>query len=251
MGKVAKMLVGGIIVLGILGGCTDTDVEEVKEENKVVQEEQQKQQEQDSIDKLEQLIEEEEQEKPKTMEEQFLEVGVPQEKVEQVIDTLKQISGNDDYIIELYDISNIHDGSGTFKVNISQGEGWLDEGISVLLTIAEGDIYLANSGDVKLYNRDNGGLIISYAETVLTDEEEANFRMYAEQVMTNMAQNPGTVKFPWLTTKNFAQRRGSEVLIQGEMSCQNGLGMTLKYLYQVKFDYYTGEVTNVAYEQIA
>ena len=104
---------------------------------------------------------------------------------------------------------------------------------------------------MQLYNRENGGLIISYAETILTDEEEANFRGIAEQVMTNQAQNPGTVKFSWFTTKNVSQRRGARVLIQGEMTCQNGLGMTLKYLYQVEFDYYTGEVVDIAYQQIA
>ena len=247
MKKRTKMIIGGLLVISVFGACSDTDVEDTKEEAKVVQEEQQE-------GKQEQEVKEEvvvEEEKPLTMEEQFLAVGVPEDKVEQVINTLEEISGNDDYIIELYSLENVHNGSGNFTINISQSDSWLSDGISVLLTIAEGDIYLANSGDVQLYNRENGGLIISYAETVLTDEEEANFRIMAEQVMTNQAQNPGTVKFPWLTTKNVSQRRGSSVLIQGEMSCQNGLGMTLKYLYQVKFDYYTGEVVDIAYQQIA
>ena len=247
MKKRTKMIIGGLLVISVFGACSDTDVEDTKEEAKVVQEEQQE-------GKQEQEVKEEvvvEEEKPLTMEEQFLAVGVPEDKVEQVINTLEEISGNDDYIIELYSLENVHNGSGNFIINISQSDSWLSDGISVLLTIAEGDIYLANSGDVQLYNRENGGLIISYAETVLTDEEEANFRIMAEQVMTNQAQNPGTVKFPWLTTKNVSQRRGSSVLIQGEMSCQNGLGMTLKYLYQVKFDYYTGEVVDIAYQQIA
>ena len=243
MKKATKMIIGGLVVFGIIGSCSDTDVEDTKEEEKVVQEEKQ----QDSSDK-EIVIEEE---KPLTMEEQFLAVGVPQDKIEQVMNTLKEISGNDNYIIELYSLKNVHDGSGNFTINISQSDSWSSDGISVILTIAEGDIYLANSGDLHLYNRENGGLIISYAETVLTDEEEANFRYIAEQVMTSQAQNPGTVEFPWFTTKNVSQRRGSSVLIQGEMSCQNGLGMTLKYLYQVEFDYYTGEVVDIAYQQIA
>lgn len=248
MKRKTKMIIGGVVILGLIGACTDTDVEDTKEEEKVVQEEQQ---EQDSIDKLEQATEEEEQEEPKTMQDVLLERGVPQDKVDSVIDTLKQISGNDNYIIELYDVSNINNGSGNFKINISKSDSWLSDGISVLLTIAEGDIYLANSGDLQLYNRENGGLIISYAETILTDDEEAQFRIVAEEVMTAQAQNPGTVKFAWFTDKNVAQRRGSDVLIQGEMSCQNGLGMTLKYLYQVKFDYYSGQVVDIAYQQIA
>ena len=249
MKKRTKMIIGGLVVFAMIGACSDTDVEDTKEEEKVVQEEQQ-----DSSDKLDELAKEEiviEEEKPLTMEEQFLAVGVPQDKIEQVMNTLKEISGNDNYIIELYSLENVHDGSGNFTINISQSDSWLSDGISVMLTIAEGDIYLANSGDLQLYNRENGGLIISYAETVLTDEEEANFRGIAEQVMTNQAQNPGTVKFSWFTTKNVSQRRGSSVLIQGEMTCQNGLGMTLKYLYQVTFDYYTGEVIDIAYQQIA
>lgn len=243
MKKATKMIIGGLVVFGIIGACSDTDVEDTKEEEKIVQEEKQ----QDSSDK-EIVIEEE---KPLTMEEQFLAVGVPQDKIEQVMNTLREISGNDNYIIELYSLENVHDGSGNFTINISQSDSWSSDGISVMLTIAEGDIYLANSGDLQLYNRENGGLIISYAETVLTDEEEANFRYIAEQVMTSQAQNPGTVEFPWFTTKNVSQRRGSSVLIQGEMTCQNGLGMTLKYLYQVTFDYYTGEVVDIAYQQIA
>ena len=249
MKKRTKMIIGGLVVFAMIGACSDTDVEDTKEEEKVVQEEQQ-----DSSDKLDELAKEEiviEEEKPLTMEEQFLAVGVPQDKIEQVMNTLKEISGNDNYIIELYSLENVHDGSGNFTINISQSDSWLSDGISVMLTIAEGDIYLANSGDLQLYNRENGGLIISYAETILTDEEEANFRGIAEQVMTNQAQNPGTVKFSWFTTKNVSQRRGSSVLIQGEMTCQNGLGMTLKYLYQVEFDYYTGEVVDIAYQQIA
>lgn len=250
MKKRTKMIIGGLVVFALIGACSDTDVEDSKEEEKIVQEEQQ----QDSSDKLDELAKEEiviEEEKPLTMEEQFLAVGVPQDKIEQVMNTLKEISGNDNYIIELYSLENVHDGSGNFTINISQSDSWLSDGISVMLTIAEGDIYLANSGDLQLYNRENGGLIISYAETVLTDEEEANFRGVAEQVMTNQAQNPSTVKFSWFTNKNVAQRRGSSVLIQGEMTCQNGLGMTLKYLYQVTFDYYTGEVVDIAYQQIA
>ena len=250
MKKRTKMIIGGLVVFALIGACSDTDVEDSKEEEKIVQEEQQ----QDSSDKLDELAKEEiviEEEKPLTMEEQFLAVGVPQDKIEQIMNILKEISGNDNYIIELYSLENVHDGSGNFTINISQSDSWLSDGISVMLTIAEGDIYLANSGDLQLYNRENGGLIISYAETVLTDDEEANFRGIAEQVMTNQAQNPGTVKFSWFTNNNVAQRRGSSVLIQGEMTCQNGLGMTLKYLYQVTFDYYTGEVVDIAYQQIA
>ena len=38
------MIIGGIVVLGVIGACTDTDVEEVKEGEKVVQEEQQQEQ---------------------------------------------------------------------------------------------------------------------------------------------------------------------------------------------------------------
>ena len=250
MKKRTKMIIGGLVVFALIGACSDTDVEDSKEEEKIVQEEQQ----QDSSDKLDELAKEEiviEEEKPLTMEEQFLAVGVPQDKIEQIMNILKEISGNDNYIIELYSLENVHDGSGNFTINISQSDSWLSDGISVMLTIAEGDIYLANSGDLQLYNRENGGLIISYAETVLTDDEEDNFRYIAEQVMTNQAQNPGTVEFPWFTTKNVSQRRGSSVLIQGEMTCQNGLGMTLKYLYQVTFDYYTGEVVDIAYQQIA
>lgn len=250
MKKRTKMIIGGLVVFALIGACSDTDVEDSKEEEKIVQEEQQ----QDSSDKLDELAKEEiviKEEKPLTMEEQFLAVGVPRDKIEQIMNILKEISGNDNYIIELYSLENVHDGSGNFTINISQSDDWLSDGISVMLTIAEGDIYLANSGDLQLYNRENGGLIISYAETVLTDEEEANFRGVAEQVMTNQAQNPGTVKFSWFTNNNVAQRRGSSVLIQGEMTCQNGLGMTLKYLYQVTFDYYTGEVVDIAYQQIA
>ena len=175
MKKRTKMIIGGLVVFALIGACSDTDVEDSKEEEKIVQEEQQ----QDSSDKLDELAKEEiviEEEKPLTMEEQFLAVGVPQDKIEQVMNILKEISGNDNYIIELYSLENVHDGSGNFTINISQSDSWLSDGISVMLTIAEGDIYLANSGDLQLYNSEIGGLIISYAETVLTDDEEDNFR---------------------------------------------------------------------------
>ena len=38
MKKATKMIIGGIVVLGVIGACTDTDVEDVKEEEKVVEE---------------------------------------------------------------------------------------------------------------------------------------------------------------------------------------------------------------------
>lgn len=242
MGKGIKIALGTILVLGLIGGCVDS--EETEQQDEQVKTEQVEEQE-----KEEEIVVEEE--KPKTMQDIFLESGVPSNKVEEVIGILKQISGNDNYIIELVE-NNIKDGSGNFTINIKQGDSWLDDGISVIVTIAEGNIYLANSGDYQFYNREDGGLIITYAELVLTDDEEIVFRDIAEQIMTSMAQNPGTVKFSWFTDKNVVKREGNEVLVQGVMTCQNGLGMTLKYLYQVKLNYNTGELlTNPYYEQIA
>lgn len=243
MKKGTKIVLGSLLVLGLIGGCTDTEETEVQEEQ--VQTEQVE----------EQKVEEEvivEEEKPKTMQDVFLEQGVPENKIDSLMNTLRQIAGNDNYIIDFVGDCSLSEGSGRFTINITQSDSWTADGISVNLTIYEGEIRLANSGDYQLYNKDNGGLQLSYAQLVLTDEEEVYFREIAEHVMTNMAQNPGTVEFSWFTTKNVVKREADEVLVQGVMTCQNGLGITLKYLYQVKLDYNTGELlANPYYEQIA
>ena len=243
MKKGTKIVLGSLLVLGLIGGCTDTEETEVQEEQ--VQTEQVEEQE----------VEEEvvvEEEKPKTMQDIFLEQGVPENKIDSLMNTLRQIAGNDKYIIDFVGDCSLSEGSGRFTINITQSDSWTADGISVNLTIYEGEIRLANSGDYQLYNKDNGGLQLSYAQLVLTDEEEVYFREIAEYVMTNMAQNPGTVEFSWFTTKNVVKREADEVLVQGVMTCQNGLGITLKYLYQVKLNYNTGELlANPYYEQIA
>ena len=247
MKKSTKIILGSLFVLGLIGGCTEEETEQQEEQVKTEQQEQE--QEKEEQEKKEEVKVEEE--KPKTMQDIFIEQGVPTDKIDSLMATLKEIAGNDAFIIEFVGEPKLHDGGcGMFTINIMQGDSWSDKGISVNLTIFEGEIRLANSGDLQLYNKEEGGLKISYAETILTTEEAVEFRMIAEDVMTAMAQNPSTVDFVSLfTTKNKEWRRGEVVTVQGVMSCLNGLGMELKYLYQVQLNYYTGELIDVAYEQ--
>lgn len=240
MKKTTKIILGSLLVLGLIGGCTEEETEQQEEQVKTEQQEEKQE---------EEVVEEEvvvEEEKPKTMQEIFMEQGVSQEKADEMVNTLRDIAGNNNFIIKLKE-THITDGSGRFTASIMQGDGWLDEGISLNCTVFEGEIRLVNSGDYQFYNKEEGGLQFSYAETILTQEEAVEFRTIAEQVMTTMAQNPGTVGFEWFTTKNVEQRTGNEVLIQGVMTCQNALGMELKYLYQVKLDYNTGALLSDPY----
>lgn len=243
MKKSTKIILGSLFVLGLIGGCTEEETEQQEEQVKTEQQEQEKEEQ----EKKEEVKVEEE--KPKTMQDIFIEQGVPTDKIDSLMATLKEIAGNDAFVIKLKE-EYITNGSGQFTVGIYEGDSWGDNGISVNCTLFEGEIRLANSGDLQLYNKEEGGLKISFAETILTTEEAVEFRMIAEDVMTAMAQNPSTVDFVSLfTTKNKEWRRGDVVTVQGVMSCLNGFGMELKYLYQVQLNYYTGELIDVAYEQ--
>ena len=160
MKKSTKIILGSLFVLGLIGGCTD-ETEQQEEQVKTEQQEQEKEK-QEQEKKEEVKVEEE---KPKTMQDIFIEQGVPTDKIDSLMATLKEIAGNDAFIIEFVGEPKLHDGGcGMFTINIMQGDSWLDNGISVNLTIFEGEIRLANSGDLQLYNKEEGGLKISYAE---------------------------------------------------------------------------------------
>ena len=62
MKKATKMIIGGLVVFGIIGACCDTDVEDTKEEEKVVQEEKQEEKQEQEVKeevKEEVIVEEE------------------------------------------------------------------------------------------------------------------------------------------------------------------------------------------------
>ena len=62
MKKATKMIIGGLVVFGIIGACSDTDVEDTKEEEKVVQEEKQEEKQEQEVKeevKEEVIVEEE------------------------------------------------------------------------------------------------------------------------------------------------------------------------------------------------
>ena len=221
MKKGIKIALGTVLVLGLIGGCTDTEETEVQEEQ--VQTEQ---------------VEEQEVEEEVVVEEEVIvltplqEFGLTEEQEKTVIKLFEQCAGNDSYLVENIKIENkTGEASGVIGFSVSTGSGWTDSSYALKATFADGVLQRVWSGDFTFYTIDEG-VRLTVDDTELTTEEKVAYEMLAEEYFRQVVQNPGTAKFNGWNTE-VGINNDKHIIVTGTMTCQNGLGMTLKYRYQV------------------
>ena len=218
MKKGTKIVLGSLLALGLIGGCTDTEETEVQEEQ--VQTEQ---------------VEEQEVEEPQEEVEVLTplqEFGFTEEQEETVIKLFEQCAGNDSYLVKNIKIENkTGEASGVIGFSVSTGSGWTASTFSLKATFANGKLQRVWSGDFTFYTIDEG-VRLTVDDTELTTEEKVAYEMLAEEYFRQVVQNPGTAKFNGWNTE-VGINNDKHIIVTGTMTCQNGLGMTLKYRYQV------------------
>ena len=218
------LTVASVLFVGCVGSTVDTEDGEEKVQTEQVEEEKEEQ-------KQEEQIVEEAQEEVIVIP-PLQEFGLTEKQEKEVIDLFKQCTGNNTYTVKNIKIENkTGNASGVISFSISTGDGWFDSSYSLKATFAEGVLQRVWSGDFTFYTIDEG-VRLTVDDTELTTEEKVYYEMLAEDYFIQVVQNPGTAKFGGWGTEVGVNNDGL-IIVTGTMTCQNGLGMTLKYRYQV------------------
>lgn len=177
------------------------------------------------------------------------EFGLTEEQEKTVMNLFEQCAGNSSYSIKNIEVANkTAKASGVVDFSVSTGDGWTDSSYTLKATFADGVLQRVWSGGFTYYTIDEG-IRFTVDDTILTTEEKVTYEMLAENYFIQVVQNPGTADFNGWGTEVGLNNDG-QVIVTGTMTCQNGLGLTLKYRYQVIMNLDGSYVSHGA-EQIA
>ena len=94
-------------------------------------------------------------------------------------------------------------------------------------------IKMASLNGVVLY--EDGKILDNLKNYVMTDDDRANYKVMADNLMLNVLKAPSTAKFGSISEYKFGKDKGI-VTVQGYVDSQNSFGATVRGEFQVKFN---------------
>ena len=112
---------------------------------------------------------------------------------------------------------------------------------NIIIFIADNKIYAINSGNLKIYNREEN-IKININDYILSSSEMSNLKLIAEEYVKNNLKAPSTAKFPGSFFSPFEgwemQQSGTTYSVKSYVDSQNSFGAMVRtqFYMELQFD---------------
>ena len=130
-------------------------------------------------------------------------------------------------------------GQGVDKV---QSYAFSSEEVAGILTIENRKTYYIASGDIELFNATKGGKVDDISRYILTQTEEVEFMLDAEDCVKKGLKAPSTAKFPSrvFDSEDWKVKRKDDVVtVSSYVDAQNDFGAMIRSNFVVQISYST------------